>query len=707
MSDLVKHEKIASPTIYRGQREDWSARFIDEDGGDLVRYFQVLLRRKWLIVASVLIVLATVAIGTFSTTPLYKSTVKIHIDPEDNVLPYQKLYESAVGNPQYIQTQIEVLESRNLAGRVVESLHLAEDPSKVKSETNSILSNLEVVQIPTTQIVLVSYVSPDPELTAKVANKLAEEYVNYSFEGKYQATTKARDFLQKELLDLKKKVERSEEGVLKYALEKNEVLLLSDKDNVVHRKLADLSQQMTAVEAQLLSNRYQDIKGATVENFPESAKSNAMRELERQLSTLNQRLASLSSQFGPKWPEVKTVNEEIANLRRQLAGETQKAIEQSGMEYNLLREHRRRLASAIEAQTHLFNQFSEDSIQYNILKRDLDTDRQLYAGLLERLKQAEVSTGLKSANIRVIDKAEVPSSPYDPNVLFNMSLGLGVGLLSGIMLAFFSEYMDKTFSRPEEVEQALGLPSLGIIPSLGESRNGVASGLLANKTSDCPQTGLVPYTQVLPLRCWESYRSLRTSLLLSSPEKPPQTVLVTSPLPGEGKTTTSVNLAISFAQTGARTLILELDMRRPMLFEVFRVGRNQGMSQYLSGNCELSTQVQETGIPNLFVVQGGPIPPNPPELIGSRRMRLALQLFSRHFSYIVIDSPPLLSVTDAVVVSPQVDGVLLVIRGKETPKDAARKARNHLASVGARILGTLVNDVDVDESRYGYYDYQR
>ncbi len=232
--------------------------------------------------------------------------------------------------------------------------------------------------------------------------------------------------------------------------------------------------------------------------------------------------------------------------------------------------------------------------------------------------------------------------------------------------------------------------------------------LLTRKNGESGDQQIVPYLRSMPQVCWESYRSLRTSLLLSSGGKPPQTILVTSALPGEGKSTTAVNLGISLAQAGARTLIMELDMRKPRLARTFKVQRGLGMSTYLSGNSELAAEIRETNIPNLFLIPGGPVPPNPPELIGSERMQLAFQLLSRHFKFFVIDTPPIISVTDAVVLSPHVDGVILVVEGGKTPKEAVLKAQSRLASVGAKILGVLMNKVDIHKTGYPYdvsYDY--
>ena len=282
-----------------------------------------------------------------------------------------------------------------------------------------------------------------------------------------------------------------------------------------------------------------------------------------------------------------------------------------------------------------------------------------------------------------------------------MGLGLALGLMAGFMMACFSEFVDRTVKTPEDVEQALGLPFLAMIPAFQKSWKEATGGLLVQGAGRAGEHTLAPYVNASAHPYWESYRSLRTSLLLSSPDRPPRTILVTSALSSEGKSTTAVNLGITLAQTGARTLILDLDMRRPSLANAFHLPRTAGLSGYLSGQSELHTEILQTGIPNLFVVPAGPILPNPPELIGSRRMSLAFRLLAGYFDYIVIDSPPLMAVTDPLVIATQVDGVLLVVQGGKTSKAVVQKARNLLRTVDVKILGAVVTGAK--QAKLGYY----
>jgi polysaccharide biosynthesis transport protein len=450
----------------------------------------------------------------------------------------------------------------------------------------------------------------------------------------------------------------------------------------------------------VLSNQYEAVKNGRPTEFPESLKTNVIRDLEQRRSSLEEKRADMAEGFGPKWPELAALDGQIADVKRQLDAQSKNAVEQVKLEYDLAQAHRQRVAAALAVQNRLADQLTRDSIQYNVLKREVETDRQLRDGLLQRLKETGVSEGFRSANIHLIDRGQVPSKPDTPNVPRNLGLGLALGLATGFMMACFSEFVDRTVKTPEDVE-LLGLPFLAMIPVFQKSWKQATGGLLVQGAGPANEHALVPIVNASAHPYWESYRSLRTSLLLSSPDRQPQTILVTSSVSREGKSTTAVNFGITLAQTGARTLILDLDMRRPSLANTFHLPRTVGISRYLSGQSELHTEIRPTGIPNLFALPAGPLLPNPPELIGSRRMDLALELLAGYFDYIVIDSPPLMAVTDPLVIATQVDGVLLVVQAGKTSKAVAQKARNLLRTVDAKILGAVITGAK--ETSLGYY----
>jgi len=703
MSDIVPRSTRINPTVIpRDPSSNWVDDYLDSKEPDFMRYWEILLKRKWLALAVLITVMSAAALYTFTRPQIFRSSAKIQIEPEQNIVPYQDVLDTARDNPLYLQTQAEILKSRRLLSRVVRRLDLAREPEKIQEYARWFSYQLETEPIRGTQIVQISFLSPDPNFAAQFTNAIAEEYIVYTFDTKFEATTRATDFLSQELVELKKRVEKSDEALVQYAREHN-LVNAEERNNIVVQRLSDLNQQITKVEAELYASQYEAIKDATAETLPVSLQTPLMAQLRQRISTIEQDLASLTTQFGPRWPDVIRLQEQKAMTEQQLKVEVAKAIENERVKYEALVAQRNKLAQALAAQNALVNRLEQDSIQYNILKREVEANQQLYEGLLQRMKEAGVLAGLRSSNIQIVDPAEVPTTPYLPRVKLNLLLGLIAGLGLGVMAAFAAEFMDKTLKTPRQVEEALGLPSLAVIPVLDTDSK---RHLLQARTGETEETSIVSYLRSLSPLAWESYRALRTALLLSTAGRPPQKIMVTSALPEEGKTTTALHLAISLAQTGARTVLVELDLRRPVLSKIFSVSRSKGMSRYLSSDVELASQVEKTGVPNLFLIPGGPVPPNPPELMGSDRMKASLDVLSEFFTYVVIDSPPILSVTDGLVIAPSMDGIVLVINGSKTPKNAVIQARGHLDMVGGRVLGALINRVNFNGGGYGYaYPY--
>lgn len=700
MANLMRRELGGVPATSAPRPENiWIDEYLDEKRGEFQKYWEILRKRKWTALAVALTVFGGVCAWTFTTQRFYTARVNIQVDPDQSVLPYKEAYAAVVPDPRYLGTQAQVLKSEVLARRTVVALKLASEPERVDSLARWFAGNILVAPVEGTQVVKVTYRSEDPEFAARAVNTLADEYVNYGFESKSDATSRAQVFLQRELAIIEEKLQRSEQRLVDYSRAHN--LPPTQDTNIVLRKVTELSDEVTKVEEQVLANQYQGLQNTPIESFPEKLKTEVMRSLDSRRSDLEQKLATATLRFGPKWPEVLSLNQQLQDVRSQLANEKARAIRQAKVEYDLAVAHRNRVTGALEAQQKLADQLAQDSIEYNLLKREVDTDRQLHEGLLQRLKETDVSTGLKAGNVHVIDRGSVPRLPTSPNVPMALTLGLLVSLIAGMAAATAVDMFDRTIKTPEDVERELRMPFLGAIPSFDKPWRAANGGYLMPLGLEASHGS--SETALASSLYWESYRALRTSLLFS-PENRPHNVLVTSSIAGEGKSTTSVNLAISLAQTGARTLILELDLRRPRLATSLSLDAGRGISRYLSGQTALHTEIQQSGIPNLFVVAAGPVPPNPPELIGSQRMTRVLELLRRHFEYVVIDGPPLTPVTDALVISSQVDGVVLVVDGR-TPRDTAQKARNLLMSVDAKILGVLVNNVKVDMSQSYYSSY--
>lgn len=735
----------------------------EEEGFDIHRYIGVLLERKWLIVAVAATVVVLAAIQVFTTTPLYRATATVQIDPQgQNVLPYEEIQMSGAGYlyQDYMETEAEKMRSRavrhRVARRLAEEGHPGLDAEiragaltrlaqAVRGAAKALLlpqpdepaagatgsqvaaaggagaaervpslpGYVEVRPLRSTRLVEVSFISPSRELAADAADTYVEEFIKLHLESKLDATVQASEFLSSQIEELQAQVERSEEALLRYAAE-NEVTNVDERESIGQKRLADLSDELTEVESELINlrSRWESLRGIAPAELPDSLKNDTVRQVEQRLADRELELSAASSRYGPEWPAVKKLRVEIEGLRQQLAAEHDRLVAAARKEYEVAAARRARLAQALEEQRAVVNELNEGSIQYKILQRQVDSTQQLYDGLLKRVKEAGVAAGLESTNIQLADPAEVPTVAESPKKTRTLVQALLLGLVLGIGAAFGLESIDTSVRDPEEISRRLGLPTLAVVPAITlDGRRGAAS--LRDRLGTSRGGPRVPQIafpsnkgttadQRRDPRAAEAYRALRTSLLLSTPGEPPQVVVVTSALAREGKSTTVANLAVALAQTGARTLALDLDLRKPALARAFGVSRSRGMSDYLAGNADLSDLIQQTDYTNLSVVGAGPEAPNPAELLGSERLATGLRLAREYFTHVVIDTPPTLEVADALILSPRVDGTILVVRGGKTPRKAIEKATDEAAKVGARILGVVVNDADRALGGYGY-----
>src|SRR5581483_680516 len=435
--------------------------------------------------------------------------------------------------------------------------------------------------------------------------------------------------------------------------------------------------------------------------------SQLLETLRGKQAELKIQAAELNTQFGPAYPKLTQLNNQLKEIDIQIQAEMKKIASKVRGQYTTALQRENMLHDALEKQKQEANKLNESAIQYTLLKRDVDTNRQLYEGLLQKMKEAGVSAGLKSNNFRIVDSARPQQSPIEPNIPRNLMFAVILGLASGIGLAFMLEGLDNTVRTTEQAQVISGLASLGMIPLGSKSaREGPNPKRLVIATS---KEAVELVTQVRPQsQMAESYRALRTSLLLSNLGAPPKVVMVTSALPQEGKTTTSINTAVVLAQKGVRVLLIAADMRRPSIHKTLGMGPHSGLSNVLTGSIPLEKAITSTTVlPNLFVLPAGTPPPNPAELLASANMREVLAQLREQYDHIVIDTPPTLSVTDAVVLSPRADAVILVIRSGQTTKQALRRSRDVLMQVSAKVVGVLLNAVDLSSpDYYYYYEYQ-
>ena len=399
---------------------------------------------------------------------------------------------------------------------------------------------------------------------------------------------------------------------------------------------------------------------------------------------------------------MKDLDEQITKERKGIILELKSDYDEAKAREELLNER-------LDEQKVETNAMSEKMVQYNILKRDADANKALYEGLLTKLKEAGISAGLKSSNIRIVDPAMIPSYPSRPAKTRNIALAFLVGLVGGVGLALLREYLDNTVKTPDDVETLSRLPSLAVVPAFGETSTGKRAALLKGNSTNGHDKRIELVAQHLPKsQMAEAFRALRTALLLSQPDHPPQVILVTSALPREGKTTVAANLAVTLAQLGDKTVLMDADLRKPGVGRLLNLGTGKyaGLSSYLAGASPLElVTIQHPEIPNLAAIPTGPLPPNPADLLSSHRLADAINELRTKYKFVVIDSPPIMAATDAVILSVQVDGVVIVVREGETPKEAFTRSRDLLVSVKSILLGVVLNAVDAGAPDY-YYSYR-
>lgn len=570
-----------------------------------------------------------------------------------------------------------------------------------------IQGGLKLTVLPKTRIIEIRFSNPDPQMAARVVNTLVSVYVEQNFKTKFESAMQTSDWLSKQLSDLQLKVETSQEKLVEYQKEHG-ILGIDEKQNIVTSKLDELNQELTAAEADRIQkeSRYR----LTLSGNPEliaNLDSNALLPvLRKQEADLRTQIAQAEVQLGPAHPHILELNSQLKQVQASERQEIDKLGGHIKTDYLAASQRESMLSAALDGQKQAANKLNENAIEYSLLKRDVDTNRQLYEGLLQKLKEASVSAGLKSSNIRVVDVARVPLAPARPDKRRNIMLALAMGVLGGVVLAFLLEAVDNTVRTPEQAQALSNLPALGIIPaSQSVMLRSRSQRSLAAKSGSRETVELVTYRRPKS-DISESYRALRTAILLSASGSPPRVLLVTSALPQEGKTTTSINTAVTLAQKGARVLLVDADLRRPSIHKVFNIKPKVGLSTVLTGVSKLENTITHVPqLPNLYLLPAGPPPPHPAELLGSNLMKQLILQWRQEYDHVIFDTPPALSVTDSILLSVDMDAVVLVIRSGNTTKAALRRTRELLGQVNARVLGVVVNAVDVDSPDYYHYYY--
>jgi capsular exopolysaccharide synthesis family protein len=717
---------------------------------DLLGYWQILVRRRWVVYLAVFALGLTALVGSFLTTPLYRATTTLQIERQSpEILNFQDVartdYAWAAYNDFY-QTQYKIIASAPVSRAAAERLNLASHPDFAVEERKpglvarlkamlprkrgktveqapldvaaaQILGSLEVSPVRNSHLVRISWTHPEPELAADVANAMADAYIQFNIESRYSTTDQAREFLVDQIGTLKREIAAIEERLQEYG-EAKKIFSVDDSNNLTLQALQEIAEQRTTAQTRVA--RAEATHRAAVDAdpaaLPEVLHSTLIGRLRAEYAAYEAEYSEKSKLFKDDWPGLQTLKSKLDQARERLDLETERIVDQvraaAEADYRKALQEAANLDRLLARHEEAAQRLKRDAVEYNNLQSEVVKKRETLDALLRRQNEMALSTRLAdldatSSNIRVMEPAQPPVAPFRPNTRLNLLLGLVLGLAVGVAAALVLDHLDNTIGSPMELERSLSLPVLGVIPRHGGSATPLAR--VRRKAPDA-RAGSIDLIAHRDGRSGvsEAYRGLRTSILLSNPGHPPRQIVMTSALPEDGKTATALNLAVVLAQLGRQVLLVDTDLRRPRLHEAFGVDNGRGVSTYLSGLEEDPLHlVVPTGIEHLDLMPSGPIPPNPSELLNAPVFaRLGPGLLERGYDHVLFDSPPVLSVSDPAIVASVADTGILVVRAGRTPRQSVRLAAARLEQTGGGPFGVVLNDFDAEAHGSTYRRYQ-
>jgi polysaccharide biosynthesis transport protein len=753
----------AVPVGYPGYIE---AEFVDVRGRHLRDYLWILYKYRWLAATCFGVVFGLTSLYTLLTPRLYTAATRVQVTREspiqlqldENVLRGDDSDRLVNGNSSFLATQVQALKSRDLAERVIRQHELAtsdaflnpragrqglggvgggllsllrprgmsdpaapalgEDTSSTDDVPSALLERytrwLTVGDVRGTDLIEVSFTTPSPTLSAFLAAAHTQAYIQVNEEARRATDVTAKEFLGQQMREARERVERAQQALRGFAAE-HPAIAVNEEEKTQAQRVTDVSSELTKAEAirLKLESRFEFLGDADRDPLAYFIDKPGVQKLYLQLMDLEAQHAALSNDLGPNHPD-------MAALMRQHSMVDQQLKLAVAKETRAVREH---YAAAVERQKSLEQKMQELEAQgvalrdlgarYEFLKNDVESARQLHASLMKQQLETSVNAQLAPSNLRVLERAEVPGRPSKPNVPLNLTLGLLGGLVAACGAAFASEYFDSSVKSTEEAEELLHLPTLATIPNFALGQRSAYGHPLTNGHDG--RSGIGRAQQLVVTHeprsvVAEAFRTLRTAVLFSTPGAAPKLILVTSATASEGKTVNCLNLAATLAESGSRVLLVDVDLRHPSCHRALGIENTTGLSNFLAGQAALEGIVHMLEKPKLWFIPGGPTPPNPAELVGSSRMREMIDLAREEFDFVILDSSPVTPVSDALVLARASDGVVLVVKGQDTPRDVVRRARDQLALTGAHLLGTVVNNVGPTwgdfrfyQRYYGYY----
>ena len=720
-------------------------------------YLRVLYKRRRMAVTVLLLVATTGIVRTSMLIPIYEGRVRLLLDGErlNIVKQFQDVVDPESSSLSYFQTQFIILQSRSLARRTLISLNLlppaqqrrsqsqptAPDPRRPdppsalagafatamdfishpfgaddqphaslapqtsnelaaeERQIDAFLSGLSVAPIPSSRLVDLRYRSTDPQLAARYANTIAHEYIDQNLEFRFLATKEATDWLAARLAEQRQKVEASEQALLAYR-QRTGVVTENRNDSVALQKLSDLTKMVTdakaaRIEKEAVYSQVQSLQKdhASLDAFPAVLQNSYIQQLKIELGNAQRQYAQMSQTLGERHPDMINARSAMQATQARLQSEVAKVVDSVHASYVAAQATETSLVQAFEAQKQEALAQNERGVELGVLQREAESNRQIYEILMQRSKETGITGELRTNNIRVLDAAEVPRVPVWPNRTAEIRNSILIALTAAIGLVAMFELFDNRIKLPDEILSYLGLSLLGVVPTVSLKNGASSPRPLINGE--------------IPGEFAEAFRLVRTNVLFSAFEQGSRSIVVTSPGIGEGKTSVATNLAIAIAQAGQRVLLVDADMRRPQVHDAFGRELDPGLSNLIVGNVSASEVVKLSAVSGLWILPAGMIPPNPAEILASKRFKSLIKQLEEHFDWVIVDSPPVLAVADASVIAHAVSRVLLVVRAEMTGRGDARAAIERLEAVGAQFAGAVLNNVDTARHRYYYAPFYR
>jgi capsular exopolysaccharide synthesis family protein len=743
---------------------------------DLVEYWQIAWKRKWIVLSTIAVVVALAALFSFTATPLYRATATLLLEePSSNRLTIQDLLNGqGVGfteSSSYRNTQLRILQSRTIAERVAKKMDLSRraelrsdtqpkqslmqmvkgflrmgwlfpsrsagpDSAAAAAEatsdslirqTNFILSGLSVRPVPDTRLVEVSFASSHSRLAYDIVNALAAEFVLFSVESRYEATQQTSEFLNEQISRLREDLATKERELQKYSEEKK-ILKLNENESNIVSKYADLQRATMSAQVDRINaeSKYRELSKLRSDALPQVIESSTIQSLNTTyLTAKGEYEEKIRTTYTPDHPDMVQLRARVEGLKSQLEGEIRKSVEAANTVYRTALDKEQRLQRELDIQRVDVSRMNNDAILSRSLDIDITTNRELLDKLVGQQNETLVSarlSGQMTSTIKVVDPPLVPKTPYSPNTKRNLMVGFLLGGFLGLGLAFLINFLDNTLKGPEDTEKLTGLPSLGVIPHFSPNGAKERGRRYASYTyryryrsaygpkSDTTSAELAKITEIelinhlFPkIAIAEDYRTVRTAIQFSRPESATRAIAFTSTSPQEGKSATVANMAISFAQLGERVLVVDADLRKPRLHKIFKVRNKAGLSDILTGRATYDETIQKTAVDDLFILPSGSHPPNPAELLNSKRMKEFVDDIRKQYAVVLIDLPPVLAVIDPVIVSALADMTVLVVRLNVTTRKPLKRAIEELGRAKADIIGLILNDARMRRSSYGSY----